>query len=209
MQSVNLYLPEYRPKRDWLSLKNSAIGFALFVLIMSLLHINQSRSLQQLEERVAQLLQREVVIRAEAESLKKSVVNSDKSGLQKQAQELRAAIANRNAIKDVISISAMGNQVGFSNHLYVLGEKRTQDLVLERFMLSRGGEYLQLEGTTKSPAAVPLYVHSLQQSPAFSQTKFGFLTINDRGGLSQFRLSGNGAMEGDTLQIFSETQFKK
>lgn len=209
MQSINLYLPEYRPKREWLSLRGSLIGFALFLVAMIAMHLNQSQNLRHLTEQVVLLQQQESTIKQQADELKNRASSSNKQLLKQQIDSLRAAIANRNAIKQVMSGNSLGNQEGFSQHMYVLGEKRVDDLVINRFAFTRGGEYVELEGHTRKPSSVPLYVHELQQTPVFSRAKFGFLTINDEGGLARFRLSGGGAMSGETLRLYGNKELKR
>lgn len=209
MQTVNLYLPEYRPKREWLSLRYSLALFMSVVAVLIGMQIDKSRQLQQLDQRVAVLQQQEAAVKQQIDELKKKVSSSDKPRLQKQVQELRAAIDNRGAIKNVMSGDSMGNRRGFSEHLYVLGERRSEDLVLKRFLLSYGGEYVELEGITDTPSSVPMYVHRLQQSSSFRDAKFGALTISELGGLAHFRLSGGGSNEGDALQLHSDKKLRK
>lgn len=209
MQTVNLYLPEYRPKREWLSLENSLIGFALFLMAMSALHLSQSQNLESLNQKVALLQQQEADVKQQAEQLKNKASTSDRKRLQLQVDELRAAIGNRNALKKILSGSSLGNQSGFSEHMYTLGEKRTQDLVLNRFVLTRGGEFVELEGLTRTPSSVPLYVHELQAAPVFLNAKFGFLTIDDVAGLARFRLSGGGLRSADIGQSRGNNELRQ
>lgn len=210
MQSVNLFLPEYRQKREWLSLQSSIIGCVVFLVVMTAVHLGQSLQLHKLHQSVVALEQQELALNQQVEQLKtKLAAHGDPSGLKKQAQQLREAIENRRAIETVIASTAMGNQQGFSRHLFVLGEKREAGLVLNRIALRRGGEYVELAGSSRSAAAVPLYVHNLQQSQAFTAAKFGFLTITEREGLALFRLSGSGAMANETLQLFGESTAKQ
>lgn len=209
MQSINLYLPEYRPKREWLSLRGSLIGLALFLVAMMAMHWNQSLNLQQLTEQVALLQQQESSVKQQVEELKNRASRSNKQVLKQQIDSLRAAIANRNAIKQVMSGNSLGNQEGFSQHMYVLGEKRVDDLVINRFAITHGGEYVELEGFTSKPSSVPLYIHELQQVYVFSRAKFGFLSIQEDGGAARFRLSGAGAMLGETLRRHGNPELKK
>lgn len=209
MQSVNLYLPQYRPRREWLSLQYSLIGFAIFLAVLIGMQLHKGHQVNELNEQVAALELRESTLKQQIDELKKKTLSSDQHRLQKQAQGLRMAIDNRNAIKKIISGSSMGNQQGFSQHLYALGDKRPQDLVVNRFMLTRGGDYIELEGVTSNPSSVPLYVHQLQQSPVFSIAKFGLLSIKESGEQAHFRLSGSGAVVGDALQIHSRKAARK
>lgn len=210
MQSINLFLPEYRQKREWLSLQSSVIGCVVFFLLMATVHLVQGSQLHKLQQSAAALEQQESELEQQVEQLKTELAaHGDPTGLKKQAEQLRAAIENRKAIQDVIASTAMGNQSGFSQHLFVLGEKREAGLVLNRIVLRRGGDYVELAGSSRSAAAVPLYVHNLQQSQVFAAAKFGFLTISEREGLSLFRLSGSGAMAAETLQIFGESAAKR
>jgi Tfp pilus assembly protein PilN len=190
MQSVNLYLPEYRPQREWLSLEHGVIGLVAFLAVMLALQFHKMNDLRVLNQQVAALQQREAAAKQRVETLKLRIRKSEKERLQSQITDLQAAIANRSEIINVISSNVLGNRQGFSGHLFALGEKRVDELVVSHLVLNQGGQQVELQGTTRKPESVPLYVHRLQQSPEFAQAKFGILTIKEIGNAVQFRLGG-------------------
>jgi cell division protein FtsB len=205
MQSVNLYLPEYRPRREWLSLEQSVIGFLVFIGVMLTLQFHQVNDLRVLNQKVAALQQSEAAAKQRVETLKLRIRKSDKERLQIQITDVQAAIANRSEIINVISSNALGNRQGFSQHLFTLGEQRVDQLVVSRLVLNQGGQQVELQGTTRKPESVPLYVHRLQKSTAFAEAKFGFLTIKEVGPAVHFRLGGVGDLN-DTLPASTDAR---
>jgi hypothetical protein len=201
MQRINLYLPEYRPKREWLTLDQCVLGFAVFVITLAALYRHQNSLAIQARWQAESVQQQQEEKQQRIEQLSKNTRVSDKAHLQAEIQELRAAISNRQAIINVISSNDLGNKIGFSQHLFSLGQQRLDDLVVQRLVLTQGAKNVELEGVTNTPASVPLYVHRLQQSPPFSESKFGALAIRKTGEMIHFSLGGNTAAEGAELRV--------
>ena len=207
MQQVNLYLAEYRPRREWLSLEYCAAGLMLFLFAMIAMNVFRYYELGSIKQHVTVLEQREAALKAEVKGIKQTASASNKNALQTEVEQIRAVVENRNAIKEIMSGNSMGNRTGFSSLMFTLGDKQVDDLVVDHFKFSQGGVYVALEGVAKRSESVPLYVHQLQKTLEFNAAKFGFLTITESAGLARFRLSGEGAMTIETLQPFSKSQF--
>ena len=204
MQQINLYLPEFRPRGDWLAAENCAA--LLVVLLVALIGLQWIRSagLRDLEEQVVQLETRQKTMKEQIAALKKTPAAGRSAALEREIAQTREAIRNREAIAEFIGGQSLGNQQGFSRHMLALGQHRVEGVALQAFAFYQGGSFARLAGVSQKPESVPLYVTQLQNDPNFAATKFGFLSMQNIGDGVQFLLSGNGPMAEQTLNLFAE-----
>lgn len=204
MQQINLYLPEFRPHRDYFSAEYSAIFLVLLLAAMVFLHVSRSGQVKALETQVVQLETQQQALKEQVDALKKKPVVGRSAALEQQVAQTREAIRNREAIAEVIGGQSLGNQTGFSRQLLALGEQRVEGIALQSFNLRRGGAYARLEGVSLKAESIPLYVAKLQGDPSFATTRFGFLSLRNTDAGVQFLLSGDGPVTEDTLNYLAE-----
>lgn len=204
MQQINLYLPEFRPHRDYFSAEYSAIFLVLLLAVMIFLHVSRSGQVKALETQVVQLETQQQALKEQTDALKKKPVVGRSAALEQQVAQTREAIRNREAIAEVIGGQSLGNQTGFSRQLLALGEQRVEGIALQSFNLRRGGAYARLEGVSLKAESIPLYVSKLQGDPSFATTRFGFLSLRNTDAGVQFLLSGDGPVTEDTLNYLAE-----
>lgn len=204
MQQINLYLPEFRPHRDYFSAEYSTIFLVLLLVAMVFLHVSRSGQVKALETEVVQLETQQQALKEQVDALKKKPVVGRSAALEQQVAQTREAIRNREAIAEVIGGQSLGNQTGFSRQLLALGEQRVEGIALQGFNLRRGGAYARLEGVSLKAESIPLYVAKLQGDPSFANTRFGFLSLRNTDAGVQFLLSGDGPVTEDTLNYLAE-----
>jgi len=204
MQQINLYLPEFRPKIDWL--RAEFCGIALILVFGGLIvgQIAKANGMSNFEEKIIGLEKKSEDLKEKAESLKKTQKNGNRDILLRKSNKLRAQIKNRREIEEVISGKKMGNQLGFSRHIKVLGVHSLPEMWLQGFSLESGGLFAELYGLSKKAELVPEYINSLQKEGVFEETKFGYLNIDKHNMGVSFHLSGKGAMKESTLVKFTE-----
>jgi len=204
MQQINLYLPEFRPHRDYFSAENSAIFLLVLLVLMIFLQVSRSSQLAALESQVVELEMQQQQQKDQLDSLKKKPVLGRSAALEQEVARTREAIRNREAIAEVISGQSLGNQTGFSHQLLALGEQRVEGISLKSFDLRRGGSFARLEGVSLKAESVPLYVARLQGDSSFAATRFGFLSLRNTDAGVQFLLSGDGPVTEETLEYLAE-----
>jgi hypothetical protein len=204
MQQINLYLPEFRPHRDYFSVENSGIFLLLLLVLMIFLQLSRSSQLNVLESQVTELEMQLQKQKDQVETLKKTPVLGRSAALEQEVAQTREAIRNREAIAQVIGGQSLGNQTGFSRQLLALGEQRVEGISLQSFNLRRGGAFARLEGVSLKAESVPLYVARLQGDPSFAATRFGFLSLRSSDTGVQFLLSGDGPVTEETLGYLAE-----
>lgn len=204
MQQINLYLPEYRPHRDYFSAQNSAIFLLLLLGLMIFLQVNRGGQLKAMEARVVVLEAQQKSQKEQVDALKKRPVLGRSATLEREIAQTREAIRNREAIAEFVDGQALGNQAGFSPQLLALGTQRVEGVSLRSFALQRGGAFARLEGVSLTAEAVPLYVVRLQSDPSFADTRFGFLSLRNTAAGVQFLLSGDAPAADDAAAYVAE-----
>lgn len=177
-QQVNLYLPELRPRRDWMDAWHAAVLLGIFVGVLLIVQLFSVMRAAGLEAEVAQ--QEEVVseLQAQADKIQSSSVAVSSKSLDVTITQLELAIANRKKVGRIISGQNMGNARGFHTSMLSLARESLDDLALERFTFARGGNYIQMRGETRNAQAVPLYLQRLKADPALNQARFGLMSVS-------------------------------
>lgn len=191
MQQINLYLPEFRPRTDWLKFE-FCLGFALsFLLAMGFYqytvirqHTHLVKTVESLEAKVKSLAGQTAVLKIKPSS-------DERGQLEKKATELRQSLKNRQAIAAVIGGQSLGNRDGFSRYLLAMSKHLVAGISLNSFDFDQGGKFAAFTGHVLHPEIVPMYINLLQQDDVFVKTKFGSLAISATAGNAQFSLSGN------------------
>lgn len=177
-QSVNLYLPEFRKKPEWL---NAARMLQATGVVLLLLAVNAGWEYFQLFR-----LEREWLA---AEALRVEAVNSTAQlrasfGTQapdqavvEQNQQLEAALKEKNAILAFMSDNDLGNTAGFSSYLADLARYHVQGLSLKSINLSQNGGSVALSGEVARAELVPIYLQNLSQGASFRGLSFHALQI--------------------------------
>lgn len=196
-QEINLYLPHLRPTRDYLSASTTAAGFGLLLLLFLLVglikHMNNRSLNQEIEQQQLVVAQQQ----QQLETLKQELPKSHAAQLDAEIVELRAQIARRKAIGQLIDGKSIGNTKGFSRQLQSLAENANAQLSLSRFQLLNGGAQVAIAGQTKSAEAVPYYIEALRKSDSFKHSAFGQLHIERQSDsrLLSFTLNQKGETE--------------
>lgn len=196
MQQINLYLPEFRPRQDWLSLKFSVVYLAVLFVCMVLYQVIVISSKNHWREQVAALEAQQDSVQQQVDKLKKKSASESLASYEQQASTLREKIKNREAIAAVIGGQAFGNRHGFSAHLRSFSDSWLNGVVLSGFSLKQGGKYASLSGEASEAELVPLFIGRLRNSEVFSQTQFGLLSLQETATATiQFATSGKKSSE--------------
>lgn len=190
MQQINLYLPEFQPNREPMRSIHMLWGLIVFAILLVLFSVfslsaNNERSQvlehnrQQLEQRKQQLLQLE----QQRPSQNLAQLDADVLRLQQELQR-------REQILGIIANKKLGNNMGYSGHLYALGNQSLDTISLQAFSLQQGGSYVEFAGQTRAADQVPLYIQRLRTQPVFKESAFGVLQIKPAvGGMFDFSLA--------------------
>lgn len=206
MQQINLYLPEFRPKVEMLSAERAALLLTVLLVLLVGLQMVRASDMNAAEAVAAELERQQLALKEQATALKKAPKPVKDAALERQIEQLRDAIRNREGVAGIIANRSLGNDAGFSQHLVALGQRKVEGVSLQEFTLQSGGAFLRLSGVSQKPELVPLYLSQLQNDDTFKTTKFGYLSLRNQGSGVNFLVSGDGPMDEETLTLFTEEQ---
>lgn len=185
MQQINLYLPEFHPRREPLSARHmgAAVLAALIIMVLwSLWSASRTGQLEsQLEAERAELQS----VQAQVQELTARLPARRGDTVEEQVARLRDEVRRREQILRLITRQNLGNAEGFSRQLQTLARQSMEDLALERISLLSGGNYAELSGRVRQPELVPVYLQRLRSEQSFARVGFGVLNVarepDDRG----------------------------
>lgn len=162
MQQVNLYLPEFRPNREFINairvLQLSV--FAIFVMVlMSGNSFLKTRTLRaDIQSTQSQLTaQTEITNRLQQDLARRA---SDPA-LVEELAEREHGLAESRGMLEFLRGSNLGNITGFSEYVKDLSRASFDGLWLTQFNLLNGGESVYLKGIAQQSAMVPDFVNRL------------------------------------------------
>lgn len=167
-QQINLYLPEFKVKKDPLTvvLMGQILGGVVVIILLTsaLLFFSRWQSNSELNDLRATL----------AEETRKTDELDDVLARRSQSEELsdrldaaEAQLQSRRLIRDFLGDTQLGNVVGFSEYFKDLSRAGIEGLSLSEFTLRSGGANVSISGEAQDSSMVPRYVSNLEmgQSP--------------------------------------------
>lgn len=177
MQQVNLYLPEFRPRREPILALHMAVIVGGFIVLLSLITGIGMWQNHSAAERVAAIKAQLDGFEAQVQELRAKQPKSKKAQWDKKIERLEEEVARRERIEKLIADQNLGNSVGFSQQLEAMARQHRDSLSIERFGLMEGGNYVELSGWARQADQVPLYIQRLREEESFEKVGFGVLTI--------------------------------
>lgn len=164
-QQVNLYLPEFKVKKDPLTARLMAQLLGAVIALMILISAYDFLTRWQLNTELAELrltLQEETRKTNELDGLLAS--RSQDTELSDRLDRAEARLNSGRQVRDFLSETKLGNEVGFSEYFKDLSRASMDGLSLMEFSISEGGDRLRLSGLVVESAMVPRYVKNLEFS---------------------------------------------
>lgn len=177
LQQINLYLPELRPKQEWLTARTVAVSAGGLLCLLVIFYFLGVYQLQQMEQQVISLENQLVVVTNQLDSFKKKATPFQNNQVDTQLDYLRAALRGREQVGRIIEWQNLGNSEGFSLSLNTIARESSTSIALEKIALTRGGKLLELAGKIRQPEDIASYIQRLQTSPGFSGTQLGLLSV--------------------------------
>ena len=195
-QQINLYLPEFRRKKDHLTFDNMVLGVLGLTLVLIVLTAVEFWDSYKLGGELEQRRQALASVTADTEQLICDFgAQSEDPALSRRADELETEVNSKHTLERFLSGRNIGSTAGFSEYLSDLSRYHLGGLRLTGVTLSNGGKNVQLEGEVLSPYLVPQYFQSLRQGQSFAGKEFETIRIVDISGtddgrqIKQFRVA--------------------
>lgn len=193
MQQVNLYLPEFRPKRIMMSARQMGLALALCLSVLVIFSLVSWNKTTELKQYIVQLQNKKSQASRTIDQLKLAGKPTDQD-IDNRIAAVRQAIARRQQIKELIVAQNLGNAAGFSAALTALAAQSLSGIALENIRLSDSGKKLELSGRAANSRVIPRYLAKLESEDIFALTQFGMVSVvadSDNVNLLRFSIGFN------------------
>jgi len=177
IQQVNLYLPELRPRKEWLTLRTLALSLAGVLLLLTFFHGFNRLDLNNLQKQVKLMENQQVVAAQQLETFKRKAQPLQSTQFENKLYYLRTALRGRERVGQIIEWQNLGNSEGFSRSFTALAQESLATVALEKIALLNGGQILHMKGKTSRPEDVAAYIQRLQHTKELSRSRFGLLSV--------------------------------
>lgn len=164
-QQINLYLSEFRVKKDPLTplLMGQVLGGILVVMLLVTSYDVVAR--WRLNSELAELRD---VLREETQKTSELddvlARRSQNTSLTQRLDQAEEQLDSSRQIRDFLSQTKLGNVVGFSEYFKDISRASIEGLSVTEFSFSEGGEQVTLSGQVVDSVMVPRYVSKLEAS---------------------------------------------
>lgn len=164
-QQINLYLPEFKVKKEALTALVMAQVLGTVIVVMALISSYDYFARWQLDRELAELQ-----ATLQEETRKTNELDGQLAGRSQDAELVEllefaeARLDSDRQVRDFLSETKLGNETGFSEYFKDLSRASIEGLSLSEFTISSGGDRLSLIGQVVESAMVPRYVRNLEQS---------------------------------------------
>lgn len=195
-QQINLYLPEFRVKKDALTavvMGQVAAGVVAIMLLVSAVDYYRAWSLSGEADALRATLQQET---QRTNQLNDQLARRSQNAELTQRLELaELRLESSIQIRDFLSDTQLGNVEGFSEYFKDLSRASFDGISLSEIAFSNGGRLARMSGQTLDSAMVPRYVDNIEtgKSP-LRLHRFSPSILRDRSNnqVFQFELVTNG-----------------
>ena len=187
---INLYGPEFRPRRQWASLNQMALVWGCGLLLMIVAGLYYGWQQQSVSRELAQVRAVLDVRRGEAKRLDAELTRHQADGLlQQQLNTKQEELSAKQGLMRQLGSLSLQKSQGYAGVMADLARLRDVHLSLQRIEISDGN--INLSGFAERSQDVPAWVNRFKQMPSLAGKQFGELTLSrDKEGQLVFQLSG-------------------
>lgn len=164
-QRINLYLPEFRVKKDALTavIMGQVLGGVLaLMLLLSAYDAYVRWNLQNELAGLQEVLQVETQKTSELDEV--LARRSQNNALTERLDQAEAQLESSRQIQNFLSETKLGNVAGFSEYFKDISRASIEGLSVTEFEIREGGEIVTLSGQVVDSVMVPRYVSKLEAS---------------------------------------------
>lgn len=162
MQQVNLYLPEFRPNREFISAIRVLQLAGLVIIIMAVMSANNFLKTRTLRADI-QATQGQLAAQTEiTNQLQQDLARrSSDPALVRELTERETSLAESREMLGFLRGSNLGNITGFSEYVKDVSRASFDGLWLTEFNFLEGGQDVHLKGIVQQSAMVPDFINRL------------------------------------------------
>lgn len=164
-QQINLYLPEFKTRKDLLTVMAMAQLIAVMLVVMVVVSSYELFTRWRLEAELLDLRQVLAAETSKTDELSKLLERrSQNRELSRRLDRAEDRLESSRQIRNFLSETKLGNVSGFSEQFKDLSRATLNGLSITEFSFSQGGEETRVAGWVVESAMVPRFVTNLQDS---------------------------------------------
>lgn len=164
-QQINLYLPEFKTRKDLLTVIAMVQLIAVMLVVMVLVSSYELFTRWRLEAELLDLRQVLAAETSKTDELSKLLERrSQNRELSRRLDRAEDRLESSRQIRNFLSETKLGNVSGFSEQFKDLSRATLNGLSITEFSFSQGGEETRVAGRVVESAMVPRFVTNLQDS---------------------------------------------
>jgi hypothetical protein len=172
MQQVDLLVPELRPRREHLTLRQLGVIWGGFVLVLLVMSSWEGIRAWRLASTQAEMEVQFRELSQTNDELRSSFATTPEPELITEVEELRDRFRNQALLVNAVERYEHASSGGFSRYLHDLAARHVEGMALSRIELTDGGEHILLSGETNAPVNVPLFLKRLSEGESFRGHRF-------------------------------------
>lgn len=178
-QEVNLYLPEFFPKKLWLSFSQALFLSFIFLILLSVFFFYQNTRYTALKQENKRLGEASSISSQQliADVKRKSERQRRKISLESDIKSLENKNSSKKQFKSYYESVGGNDFISFHNMFYEIARKSSRNTSISKIEITQGGDKVFLSGLSLNKTAIPLYLSALKSSEPFSRSEFGLLKI--------------------------------
>lgn len=185
---VNLYLPELKPKKEFLTLKNTLVCWLVVSTVMLIVSLVFSNSVKQVNTQVNKL-QRTVnsaktTLTATQVQLEKK---QDKTPFIKRIEQFQKEIEQKQHLLDLMLDKNQKAQFDYASVMRDLARYSNEQVWLSEFYFS--GYDITLSGFANHGSALPVWLSDLEQSTYFNNKAFSLIEFEQQKDVVLFNIA--------------------
>ena len=179
-QQINLYEPRLRPRHELAIARHVGMGALALLALMAAISLWASFAANRKTEELLVVQQQLAEEKSTFAALNSKI--SQRRVSPALATELASAKAMLSAHEDVLLVlesRKWGNTKGFSGFMSAFARQSQSDPWLTGFLITVGGDEIEIHGRLLDPARLPAYVQRLSSEPVFHGRRFAALEMRD------------------------------
>lgn len=161
-QQINLYLPEFRPRRDYISGLRVLQGAVVLLVVLVVLAVFNTVRQGDLQSELQLAQERLAAQTGITEELQQNLARRGSDpALVQELSEREDQLAQSREMLDFLRGTNLGNITGFSEFMKDLSRASFDGLWLTEFDLLQGGQHVRLQGIAQQSAMVPDFIGRL------------------------------------------------
>lgn len=169
-QQINLYLPELRPNREWMTAARLVKAVAIAIVVMILLSSWNYWQRSNLQAELA-VVQGELTAQTErTEQIERDAASrTSNQALLRDIETRESRLAQSQELLEFLRNTTLGNSTGYSEYVKDLSRASFDGIWLTEFRIAGGSDSVYLRGNALQTAMVPDYVGRLSGSQSSLQ----------------------------------------